>query len=272
MIIYILYVLYIVSTYCFIFKSKWVFILKGKIIKYFNINYLWKTFLLSLPIFAKSQKNTYDNLQEWKIIADGPARITIDDINYFRNKTAICDHEAGHVLSVMPEWRDRSITFGDLRVNLNYLNVTFMNFYTNETRDEKFNVYYGRVKIYNGLQPINNNDDYYCINPDYFPDELTFCLDEIVKSRLVAEMTASLGGSTADEMIYNKTLIEPNKDLKIFNYNFGKLTKLGLVGNKTLVIIKNELQAIARTNINKNKSRFEKLSKSCEMLEYLNTT
>lgn len=76
-----------------------------------------------------------------------------------------------------------------------------------------------------------------------------------------------MGGSAAEEIMYNRTFQGSEDDLNLFNLSFNKLEIKNLTENKSLISLKNELKEKAKNN---NNSKFNKLIKTCEILENVN--
>lgn len=97
--------------------------------KYFSMNYLWKTFLLSLPIFAQERNYRIKNN---------------DDLIYLTNKSAICGHESGHAISVINSWREGLVKIDNLKIYSKPVNITIKSKYNNKIID------YRVIDIYEG--------------------------------------------------------------------------------------------------------------------------
>lgn len=80
-------------------------------------------------------------------------------------------------------------------------------------------------------------------------------------------MTFLMGGSAADEIMYNRNFLGSETDFNLFNLSFNKLEIKNLTENQSLISLKNELKEKAKNNINNNNSKFNKLIKTCEILE-----
>lgn len=97
--------------------------------KYFSINYLWKTFLLSSPIFAQERNYRTKNN---------------DYLFYLTNKNAICRHESGHAISVIDSWREGLVKIDNLKIYSKPVNVTIKSSHNNQIIDHRI------IDIYQG--------------------------------------------------------------------------------------------------------------------------
>lgn len=146
-----------------------------------------------------------------------------------------------------------------LKIYSKPVNVKIKSSHNNQIIDHRI------IDIYQGATnwAFSTRNFYNCLT-DYNVAE---CQKKEEKKSIISYMTFIMGGSTADEIMYNRTFRGSEDDFNLFNLSFNKLEVKNLTENQSLISLKNELKEKAKNNINNNNSKFNKLIKTWKILE-----
>lgn len=212
--------------------------------KYFSINYLWKTFLLILPIF----KNQINNINCMYILPNMPANNN-NNIDFIYNiaKNNTCIHEAGHTINILKSNFKDNFDFLIAAVTCTQINDS--NGIKNECVLEGKTIY--KTNLYDHLN-----------------------INELKQNIRIA-----MGGKAADELyninenyaeLPNRWLIdEYKKRFSLYTDNDDLRTseeKLKNIVLNTIIDEKNN----AKNIIKNNQIEFDKIVETCNLLEYAN--